>query len=39
MLYKPRDYVGGDIYWQHVFDNEIIFVIANCIGHGVAGLL
>lgn len=37
MLYKPKDYVGGDIYWHHEFDNRIIFVIADCIGHGVAG--
>jgi len=37
MIYKPKDYVGGDIYWHHEVDNGIIFVIADCIGHGVAG--
>jgi serine phosphatase RsbU (regulator of sigma subunit) len=37
MLYKPKDYVGGDIYWHHEIDNGIVFSIADCTGHGVAG--
>jgi serine phosphatase RsbU (regulator of sigma subunit)/Flp pilus assembly protein TadD len=37
MLYKPKDYVGGDIYWHHELDDGIIFSIADCTGHGVAG--
>lgn len=37
MLYKPKDYVGGDIYWHHEIDNGVIFSIADCTGHGVAG--
>jgi len=37
MLYKPKDYVGGDLYWHHETDKGIIFTIADCTGHGVAG--
>lgn len=37
MLYKPKDYVGGDVFWHHEIDDGIIFTIADCTGHGVAG--
>jgi tetratricopeptide (TPR) repeat protein len=36
-LYLPKDYVGGDLYWHHVNDERVIFSIADCTGHGVAG--
>ncbi len=37
MLYKPKDYVGGDFYWHHLIGDEVIFAVADCTGHGVAG--
>lgn len=37
VLYKPKDIVSGDLYWAWEIDNDIIFAIADCTGHGVAG--
>ncbi len=36
-LYLPKDIVGGDLYWHHELPDGIIFTIADCTGHGVAG--
>ncbi|WP_291720061.1 SpoIIE family protein phosphatase [Bernardetia sp.] len=37
VLYKPRDVVSGDFYFFEEVDNKIIFIVADCTGHGVPG--
>ena len=38
-IWKPRDIVGGDIYWCKGNENEAMFILADCTGHGVPGAL
>lgn len=38
-LWKPRDTVGGDIYWASSFDKGTILFICDCTGHGTPGAL
>ena len=37
ILYSPRDVVSGDFYWLHSDEDRLIFVVADCTGHGVPG--
>lgn len=37
ILYKPKDIVSGDFYWLHDDNESILFVVADCTGHGVPG--
>lgn len=37
VLYKPKDIVSGDFYWQSDLGDEMIVVVADCTGHGVPG--
>ncbi len=37
ILWEPRDVVGGDIYWCHIWGDGILVVLADCTGHGVPG--
>lgn len=37
ILFKPKDIVSGDLYWTWEENDEIIFAVADCTGHGVAG--
>ena len=38
ILYQPKDIVSGDFYWSHkLADGSVIFVGADCTGHGVPG--
>ena len=38
ILYKPKDIVSGDFYWFHTIDdNNILFSVIDCTGHGVPG--
>jgi len=37
ILFKPRDIVSGDFYWESRVDDEIIIIAADCTGHGVPG--
>ena len=37
ILFKPRDVVSGDFYWAQKIDKYLIFVGADCTGHGVPG--
>jgi len=37
VLWEPRDVVGGDIYWCHLWEDGILVVLADCTGHGVPG--
>ncbi|GEM_PF-2890349 len=37
IYFKPRDIVSGDFYWISKVDESVIFVAADCTGHGVPG--
>ena len=37
ILFKPRDIVSGDFYWENKVGDEIIIIAADCTGHGVPG--
>ncbi|MBN2663404.1 MAG: PAS domain S-box protein [Bacteroidales bacterium] len=37
IFYKPKDIISGDFYWAKAFDKFIIFIAADCTGHGVPG--
>jgi serine phosphatase RsbU (regulator of sigma subunit) len=37
VLMQPKDEVGGDFYWAHKHDNEILIAVGDCTGHGVPG--
>ncbi len=39
IIYKPKDVVSGDFYWESKIGDEIIVVAADCTGHGVPGAL
>lgn len=39
VLFLPRDIVSGDFYWFSEVDNNIIFAVVDCTGHGVPGAL
>ncbi len=39
VLWKPRDIVGGDIYWMKNFPSGIILSVCDCTGHGPPGAL
>ncbi len=39
ILYQPRNIVSGDFYWFAQTDDRIVFVVADCTGHGVPGAL
>lgn len=37
VLFRPKDIVSGDFYWFMEKDNFLVFVCADCTGHGVPG--
>jgi len=37
VLWKPRDVVGGDIYWLRAWGSGSLIIIGDCTGHGVPG--
>ncbi|MBI4645737.1 MAG: PAS domain-containing protein [Bacteroidia bacterium] len=38
ILFKPKDIVCGDFYWAYsLHDNNAIWTVADCTGHGVPG--
>jgi serine phosphatase RsbU (regulator of sigma subunit) len=39
ILYRPKDIVAGDFFWLDKTDDNIIFAVADCTGHGVPGAL
>jgi len=39
ILYKPKDTVSGDFYWIEPTDEEILFAVCDCTGHGVPGAM
>jgi hypothetical protein len=39
VIWKPRDVVGGDIYWAKNFDEGTVVCVCDCTGHGTPGAL
>ncbi len=39
IIYRPKDVVSGDFYWESKSGSEVIVVAADCTGHGVPGAL
>ncbi|MCL2627961.1 MAG: SpoIIE family protein phosphatase [Oscillospiraceae bacterium] len=39
VIWKPRDVVGGDIYWAKNFDDGTVMCVCDCTGHGTPGAL
>lgn len=40
LIYKPKDIVGGDFYWEEdTKEGGICVAVADCTGHGVPGAL
>lgn len=39
VIWKPRDVVGGDIYWMKKFETGTVLCVADCTGHGTPGAL
>ncbi len=39
IIWKPRDIVGGDIYWMKAFDEGAVLCVCDCTGHGTPGAL
>ncbi|HRP61164.1 MAG TPA: SpoIIE family protein phosphatase, partial [Vicingus sp.] len=37
IFFKPKDIVSGDFYWVNEKDDELLFAVADCTGHGVPG--
>lgn len=37
VLFRPKDIVSGDFYWFLERDNKMVFICADCTGHGVPG--
>lgn len=39
VLWKPRDIVGGDVYWFKRFSEGAMLCVCDCTGHGTSGAL
>lgn len=40
VLYLPKDIVAGDFYWMHpTSEEEVLFAVCDCTGHGVPGAM
>ena len=39
IYYSPKDIVGGYFYFTYELNNELIFGVADCTGHGVPGAM
>lgn len=39
VIWKPRDIVGGDIYWLKNFNEGSVLCVCDCTGHGTPGAL
>ena len=37
ILFKPRDIVSGDFYWNSIREHKLLIAVADCTGHGVPG--
>lgn len=39
VLYLPKDIVAGDFYWLEKTNDQVLFAVADCTGHGVPGAM
>lgn len=39
IIYLPKEKVSGDFYWVEAVNEEVLFAVADCTGHGVAGAM
>jgi hypothetical protein len=39
IIWKPRDIVGGDIYWAKNYPDGTVLCVCDCTGHGTPGAL
>jgi len=39
IIWKPRDIVGGDIFWLKNFESGTILCVCDCTGHGAPGAM
>jgi serine phosphatase RsbU (regulator of sigma subunit) len=39
IIWKPRDIVGGDIFWLKNFDKGTVLCVCDCTGHGTSGAM
>jgi serine phosphatase RsbU (regulator of sigma subunit) len=39
IIWKPRDIVGGDIFWLKNFDRGTVLCVCDCTGHGTSGAM
>ncbi|TNE55585.1 MAG: tetratricopeptide repeat protein [Bacteroidetes bacterium] len=39
VMYLPKDIVAGDFYWLEPREDELLFAVADCTGHGVPGAM
>jgi len=39
IIWKPRDIVGGDIFWLKNFDHGTVLCVCDCTGHGTSGAM
>ncbi|MCL2254843.1 MAG: SpoIIE family protein phosphatase [Lachnospiraceae bacterium] len=39
IIWKPRDVVGGDVYWAKNFAQGTLLCVCDCTGHGTPGAL
>ena len=37
VIWKPKDIIGGDIFWVHTRGSRFIAAVIDCTGHGVPG--
>jgi serine phosphatase RsbU (regulator of sigma subunit) len=39
VIWKPKDIIGGDIFWLHKQGHRFIAAVIDCTGHGVPGAI
>ncbi|UKN02577.1 tetratricopeptide repeat protein [Paracrocinitomix mangrovi] len=39
VIFKPKDIIGGDLYWFHEDESHAYISVIDCTGHGVPGAL
>lgn len=39
VYYLPKDIVAGDFYWMQTVNDNALFAVADCTGHGVPGAM
>lgn len=37
LIFLPKELVSGDFYWFKRFNNQMLFTVADCTGHGAPG--